>query len=82
MIFFRRAGIGQDIENKHGSVYLRNPNTNKLNGILLENAGIEMMDKAMNATEHPDIVALTAEGIAAALKIMAENGITSAQDAR
>ena len=61
---------------------MRNPNTNKLNGILLENAGIEIMDKAMNATEHPDIVPLTAEGIKDALKKMAKNGITSAQDAR
>ena len=81
-IALRQAGIPADVGNEFGSVYLRNPNTGKLNGVLLENAGIIMMDKAMNATRHPEIVGLTAEGIKNALYVMAENGITSAQDAR
>jgi len=35
------AGIGEDVADSdgRGSIYMRNPNTQLLNGILLENAG-------------------------------------------
>lgn len=43
------AGITEDVKNdvERGIVYMRDSN-GRLNGIVLENAGIQMMEKAMD----------------------------------
>jgi hypothetical protein len=55
---------------------------NRLNGILLENAGIAIMEKAMDPNEFKNLVNLAFEGLTFGLQVLAENGITSAVDAR
>ena len=68
---------------RDGSVYMRNEQTNELNGILLENAGINIMERAMNPKLYPTLVDEAFKGLARdGLYLLAQNGITSAVDAR
>ena len=54
----------------------------RLNGILLENAGIAIMEKALNPNTYPGLVPLAFEGLTYGLEVLAKNGITSVVDAR
>ena len=46
---YRLAGISEDVEDdvNRGMIYMRN-STGQLNGIVLENAGIDMLEHAFN----------------------------------
>ncbi len=46
---YRRAGIPENVQNdpQRGMIYMRD-GSGRLNGIVLENAGIAMMEKAMD----------------------------------
>ena len=53
-----------------------------LTGVLLENAGIEIMEKALNVAEFPALEQIAFQGLRNGLGELAKMGITSAVDAR
>lgn len=78
----RQAGIDNSVKDRDGMVYMRNPTTNEVNGVLLENAGISIMEFAMDPVKYPALRDLAYEGLKNGLYELARNGITSAVDAR
>ncbi|MFD6656244.1 amidohydrolase [Streptomyces parvus] len=69
------AGIGPDDPDPQGGIYGRDPESGRLNGLLLENA----QQRIRNAAAPDD--AAVYEGLRVALDELAENGITSVSDA-
>ncbi len=64
------AGIKEDEPNDlhSGAVYMRNPyDGNKVNGILLENAGNMIFEKAFDPKKSPDLPNCAYEGLMVAL---------------
>ena len=59
----RRAGLDSSVEDAHGSIYMRNEETGELNGILLENAGNEIMKLALDPDDYPAVRAFAREGL-------------------
>lgn len=74
------AGINRQTPNGPGGVIMKTPETGEPNGILLENAGIEIMDIAMKSVDNLDLK--NYEGLLAGLEELGKNGITSVCDAR
>ena len=56
--------------------------TGEPNGIVLENAGIMMFERAMDPKVYNELRALNLEALKNGLYTLAQNGITSAVDAR
>ena len=78
----KRAGLtGKNPEEPIGGKIMLNQNQ-EANGILLENAGIWIMDMAFDQKLYPDLVAYADEGLKNGLADLAANGITSYVDAR
>ncbi|MFB6837633.1 amidohydrolase [Streptomyces sp. NPDC056361] len=71
----KAAGIGPDDPDPQGGIYGRDPETGRLNGLLLENA----QQRIRNAAAPDDEVVY--KGLLVALDELAKNGITSASDA-
>ena len=77
-----QAGIDNTVQDRDGMIYMRNPETNEVNGVLLENAGISIMEFAMDPLKFPALKQLAYDGLRAGLYELAKHGITSAVDAR
>ena len=75
-----RVGINEKTPESPGGVIMREWNSNKPNGILLEDAGIKIMAEAMKPNN--DIDELNYNGLLYALEELSANGITSICDAR
>lgn len=69
------AGIEPDAMNPQGGVFLRDPQSGRLNGLLLEDA----QQRVRNAATPADSIIYA--GLQVALEILAENGITTMSDA-
>ncbi len=81
----RMAGLTEDVEDANGSIYMRNNVTGELNGMLLENAVMEIMKLAMDPDDYPAVREFAYEGLLNSnlgLFLLASSGITSAIDAR
>ncbi|TRY71803.1 hypothetical protein TCAL_11177 [Tigriopus californicus] len=76
------AGVTKDTKNENGNIYMKNPNTGEPNGIVLENAGIEMFEKALDPKMYPNLRQMNYDAALASLFVLAKHGITSAVDAR
>ncbi len=74
------AGITPETPNPPGGVIDVDPDTGKLTGILIDNAGNRVMDIALAST--PELDELAYEGLLESLDELARNGITSIADAR
>ncbi|WP_020592531.1 amidohydrolase [Kiloniella laminariae] len=74
------AGITADTPNPPGGIIVKDPDTGQPNGILIDNAG--MMIEANAHKKTPQFMDLMYEGLLENLELLAENGITSAVDAR
>lgn len=74
------AGITANTPHPPGGLILKDPDTGRPNGILMENAGDLLFDLALAPT--PELEELHYEGLLYALEQLAENGITSVSDAR
>lgn len=78
----KRAGLdGVNPQAPTGGKIMLNKE-NRANGILLENAGNWMMDKALDQNLYPELKALAVTGLTNGLMDLAKNGITSFVDAR
>lgn len=69
------ASIGADEGDPPGGVFARDPQTNDLTGLLLENAQLRVRDVALQSDAALDA------GLAVALQRLAEQGVTSVSDA-
>lgn len=76
----RRAHITDNTADPIGGIIMRDPNTHRPNGILLENAGNMMMDVAMES--FIDLQEQQYKSLINALDEIRQNGITSICDAR
>ena len=73
------AGYDRIAGNPPGGIIMRNPKTGRPNGIVLENAQQKLRNLAFPDT--PQNEAFAYESMLPTLKLMAENGITTASDA-
>lgn len=62
-------------------IYMKDKN-GRLNGILLENAGIALLEKAFDPNTYRQLEPLALQGLKYGLEKLAKNGITSVVDAR
>lgn len=76
-------GIDAGTPDPQGGVIDRDPDSGEATGLLIDNAGNLMLDAALTPNANrPDLAQLTFDGLLNALPQLAENGITSASDAR
>ncbi|MCE9685677.1 amidohydrolase family protein [Shewanella sp. AS16] len=75
-----KAGIDAASPDPQGGKILKDPDTGKLLGVLLDNAGELVMEQAWQA--QPDLKAANERGLLNGLAAAAENGITSIGDGR
>lgn len=75
----KAAGYDVMTDNPSGGILLRNKETGKLNGVVLENAQQKLRNLAFPDT--PERVDFTYQAMLETLEVMAENGITSVSDA-
>ena len=75
----KAAGYDVMTDNPPGGILLRNKETGKLNGVVLENAQQKLRNLAFPDT--PERVDFTYQAMLETLEVMAENGITSVSDA-
>lgn len=74
------AGIDENSPNPPGGIILKDPETGKPNGILMESAGDILFEMALAPT--PELEQLHYDGLLYGLEQLAKNGITSVVDAR
>lgn len=78
----KRAGLtGKNPTPPIGGEIMLN-DQNEANGILLENAGIWILDKAFDPILYPELEEYAVQGLEIGLESLAANGITSFVDAR